>query len=391
MFSDGDRGGGRPVHTLGGPEANENAESFVTWTGASSLSVANTFGAVKVMGSDDIGDGAATATLVKTAWAASEGDARVLLQQIFLTSRVENGKCRVEVVAPSDARGRVTVDYEIRVPRSLALEVETTFGDVTAEEVSASLTVQTGSGRTRVRRPVENVPGGASIVSRSGGVELDGWNAPGSSLSVETVNGDVAGEGLSCRSLTLSSRSGDVKVNKIQTVAEATLESFSGDVSLSGGSVGTRASAKTQSGDTHVQNLRAEQIAVETVSGDATLQETSGALTVKTVSGDITATLVNSPAASLATVSGDARWSYAAPFSGSLAGTTVSGDLSVSLWNNSDTRIEMSTTSGRVTCDLSLSDPSPGSDRNISGKLGDGTGSLKLQSVSGDLHIREDK
>lgn len=391
VLGDGDRDGKRPENASGEPEATENAESSVTWTGATSLSLGNTYGNIKVAGSDELGDGAATATLVKTAWAASEADARVLLQQIFLTSRVEGGKCRVEVVAPSDARGRVTVDYEIRVPRTLTLEVETTFGDVMAEEVSASLTVETAVGKTLVRRPVEDRPGTAKIISRGGDVQLDGWNAPGGSLSVETVNGDVLGEGLSVRSLTLSSRSGDVKLNKVQTVAEASLESVSGDVSLSGGSVGARASVKTQSGDASVQNLRAEQMTVETVSGDATLQETSGALTVKTVSGDITAEKVNSPAVSLATVSGDARWSPAAPFSGSLAGTTVSGDLSVSLWTNSDTRIEMSTTSGRVSCALALSDPSPASDRHITGKLGDGTGSLKLQSVSGDLHIREDK
>lgn len=391
MFSHDDHDSGRPANTAGEAEATETAASFVTWTGASSLSVANTFGSVKIVGSNDIGDGAATASLAKTAWAASEGDARVLLQQIFLTSRVENGRCRVEVVAPADARGRVTVDYEIQVPRALALEIATTFGDVTAEEVTAALSVETVSGKTLVRRPVENSPGAAKITTRSGGVELNGWNAAGSSLSVETISGDVSGEGLSCRSLSLSSRTGDVRIAKVQTVAEATLESVSGDVTVSGGSVGTRAGVKTQSGDAVVQNLRAEQMTVETVSGDAELNETSGAVTVKTVSGDITANKVNSPAVSLATVSGDARWSPAAPFSGSLAGTTVSGDLCVSLWNNSDTRIEMSTTSGRVACDLALSDPSPESERHIAGKLGEGTGSLKLQSVSGDLRIKEDK
>lgn len=391
VFSDGDRDGGRPANTTGEEEATEHTESSVTWAGATSLSLGNTYGNIKVAGDENLADDSTTATLVKTAWAASEADARVLLQQIFLTSRVEGGRCRVEVIAPADARGRVTVDYEIRVPRSLALEVETTFGEVTAEEVSASLTVETGSGRALVRRPVESAPGVAKILTRSGGVELDGWNAPGGSLSVETTNGDVSGEGLSVRTLMLSSRTGDVKLAKIQTVAEASLESVSGDVSVSGGSVGTRASVKTQSGDATVQNLRVEQMTVESVSGDAVLKETSGALTVKTISGDITAEKVNSPAVSLATVSGDARWSYAAPFSGSFAGTTVSGDLTVSLWNNSDTRIEMSATSGRASCDLALSDASPESDKHISGKLGDGTGSLKLQSVSGDLRVKEDK
>ena len=77
-----------------------------------------------------------------------------------------------------------------------------------------------------------------------------------------------------------------------------------------------------------------------------TLRETSGALTLKTVSGAVDAGGLNTPAVSLNTVSGDARLSFAAPFSGSVAGTTVSGDLTLALWDNSDTRLDMTTTSG---------------------------------------------
>ncbi len=387
-FGDDDRKSARPANSEGQPSATETTDTPIHWNGAALLSLANAYGSIKVVGTEDAGE-AGTAKLVKTAWAATDAEARVLLQQIFLTSTTEGGKRRVEVVAPADAQGRITVDYELTVPRALMLEMDTTFGDISAEGASALLTAQTVSGRVSAQRPFSDAGGAAHLSSRSGDIALNGWNAPSGTLTVETVNGDIGGEGVTCQSAKLSSRSGDVTLAKLQTVASCECESVSGDVSLTGGAVGTRLAVKTQSGGACVQNLRATALDVETVSGDAELVDTAAtaALTVKTISGDIDAKGISSPAASVSTVSGDARWAFAAPFSGSLAGTTVSGDMALSLWTNSDTRVELSTTSGDLRCDLPLADAIPADPRHLSGKVGEGTGSIKLQSVSGDLTV----
>ena len=358
---------GRPANRGGQPEASETAHSDVTWSGADRLLLVNSYGNIKVTGQDGPA-GAAQATLTKTAWAEGDGAAQVLLQQVFLVSRVEGGQCRVEVIAPTDAGGRLTVDYEITVPQNVSLEVQTTFGAVEAQGTSPALVARSQSGRLAVRRPWREGAGEARLTTASGDVLLDGWNAPSGSLLVETASGDVEAQDVHCgRNLSLSSRSGDIAVTD--------------------GSAGTRATAQTQSGGVRLTRLRAEQVQVETVSGNATLREVSGALTLKTVSGTVDASGLNSAAVSLNTVSGDARLSFAAPFSGSVAGTTVSGDITLSLWDNSDTRVDMTTTSGDLSCALPLADREGDGTRHLAGKLGEGTGSLKLQSVSGDLKI----
>lgn len=381
---------GRPTNSDGQPEAAETSDSAVSIDGASSLALQNFYGNIKAVG-EEIDGNSITAKVTKTAWAESESDARVLLQQIFLTHRIENGQCRIEIVAPSDAKNRVAVDYEIRIPKNLRLNMETTFGEIDAEAVSAFVTTETISGETALRHLSSDQSGEAKLTSRSGGILIDGWNAPEGNLTIETLSGDIATEGLTCRQAAISSRSGEVKVAKVQAVADATFESISGNVTAEGGSVGTRASAKTQSGDVIIRELRAEQLSVETISGDAELSGVAGTLTVKTVSGEITGTTIHSSSASLSTVSGDARWGFAAPFSGSLAGTTVSGDVTVALWTNSDTRVEMNTTNGDLRCDLPLTDKSPDGAKQLTGKIGEGTGSLKLQSVSGDLRVEGEK
>ena len=122
------------------------------------------------------------------------------------------------------------------------------------------------------------------------------------------------------------------------------------------------------------------------MSGDADVTDVSGAVTVKTVSGDVQASGIDSPAVSLVTVSGDAHWAFLAPFSSSFAGTTVSGDVTLTLPKESDTRLEMNTTSGGLTISVPVTEAVT-ADRHAAGTLGGGVGSVRLQSVSGDLKV----
>jgi DUF4097 and DUF4098 domain-containing protein YvlB len=360
----------RPANDTNLPSATDAAQSVVTWSGAERLVLVNTFGDIKITGREDLA-GTAQATLVKSAWAETENAARTLLQQVFLVTRVENGVCRVEVLAPSDAAGRLTVDYEIFVPQSVVLEVQTSFGGVEASGVSPALIARSKSGRLTVRRPWPEGSGDARLTTTSGDVLLDGWNTPEGSLRVETTSGDLETQGVHCgREITLSSRSGDIAVTD--------------------GSSGTRVHIETASGSARLTRLRATALEVETGSGNVTLREASGALTLKTASGTLDGGGLNTPAVALNTGSGDAHLRFAAPFSGSIAATTVSGDLTLALWDNSDTRIEMNTTSGSLTSTLPLSEREGDGLHRITGKLGDATGSIKLQSVSGDLRLEKD-
>jgi len=111
-------------------------------------------------------------------------------------------------------------------------------------------------------------------------------------------------------------------------------------------------------------------------------------LPVKTISGDVEAEGVVSPAVSLVTVSGDARWRFAGPFAGSFAGTTVSGDLTLAVGPGCDARVEMNTTSGALSLSVPASDLLT-TERHVAGTLAGGTGSVRLQSVSGDLAVSD--
>ena len=376
-----------PVNMGDQPEACEVSHDTVTWAGADRLAVENKYGNITVLGIETA-SGAAEAVVTKKAWADTEADARVVLQQVFLTHQVENGVCKIGVAAPQDARDRLTVDYEIRVPQQVTLEAVTTYGVISAQGVSSAFMAKTTSGEVHLEQPWAADGSETRLSSASGSVHVAEWNAPTSRLWVETTSGDVHAGRLTGQSVTLTSRSGDVTAKKVQVTEAASFESASGDLEVTNGSAGRRVSLRTQSGQAVVSGVRSEQIQIETVSGDAEIHDVAGALTVKTVSGDVEATGADSPAVSLLTVSGDALWKIAEPFSGSFSGTTVSGDLRLELPVASDIRLEMNTTNGSIHLKVPLTETVQ-TEKHAAGKLGAGTGSVRLQSVSGDLSVTE--
>ncbi|MEO7720176.1 MAG: DUF4097 family beta strand repeat-containing protein [Capsulimonas sp.] len=388
-FVDGSRNnGGRPRNRQGLPQVTERQEIPVPDLVADAVDINNPFGDVKAWGITE-GD-AVQVTATKTVWAASDADARVLMQQVFVTSRIEGGRYKVTVVAPSDAVDRVAIDLEVKLPAGKPLGVETTYGAIDAEGVSSALTLQSASGAVAARSPHTSIPGDAAVRTQSGRVTLNAWSTDGGRLVVETASGDVRIDGIQgSQEVVLRSHSGALALTAVNLMASLTADSASGDIKLDGGSVSTQVTARSQSGDVIVKALRAGQIHAESVSGDVSVTDAGGALTLKTVSGDIDADAVNSYAVALSTVSGDADIAFSGPSTGSLAGTTVSGDLTLSVWSTSDTRIELTTATGSLHSDLTLIDQTDDGDRRIAGKLGEGSGSIRLQAISGDIIVRE--
>lgn len=380
----GETPSGRPQNTAGQPEAAGTSTENLAWSGADKLALENHYGSITVVGAD-IPAGTAEATVTKTAWAESEAEARVFLQQVFLTHQTENGRCKVGIAAPRDAAERLTVDYEIKVPRFVPLEAATTYGAVSATGTSGAFSVHSTSGKIQAFEPNTDAPGETRLHSHSGDVKIARWNVPQGSVFVETSSAAIDAFEVSGETVSLTSRSGDIDARAVHAGSLGLFESASGDV-CAAGSTATRVHLRTQSGQAELTDTQAEQVQVETVSGDALLRGVSGTLTVKTISGDVSAEDADSAAVSLVTVSGDTRWVLPGAFSGAFSGTTVSGDLHLSVPAESDARVEMNTTNGALALKLPTSETVT-AERHAAGTLGSGTGSIRLQSVSGDLVV----
>ncbi|MBY5993512.1 DUF4097 family beta strand repeat-containing protein [Ferrimonas balearica] len=197
---------------------------------------------------------------------------------------------------------------------------------------------------------------------------------------------------------------------RAQRLGPAQLGNVSGDFHLKDGSAELKAS--TVSGDISAQDLSGE-LALVSVSGDIEGRALSGTLRLETVSGDIELRDATGSALTLETVSGDAELAMAAP--SQLRGRTVSGELTVQLERipgeaevalesvsgdillavagEIDAQIRAETgPGGRVRNDVSDQTPQRGkyvSNESLDITLGQGGGSVRLNTVSGDLRLKK--
>ena len=353
-----------------------------TWTGADAW-LENKYGSVTVIGARR--RMARRKRRHEDGLGGDGGRGRVVLQQVFLTHQVENGRCKIGVAAPHDARERLTVDYEIRVPRQTPLEVSTTFGAL-PHGASSALTAKSASGDDFGETALGGRGQRDTLQRRLRSIRLSGWNVAAGSLLVGDDQRGHSGRAPDRRGSSACPAAAVMSsLQKAQVDRARRLLRRPAAMSVSG-----RLGAEARLGPDAERVRRSDGPARRAGAGgdgqrrcrDA--RGVAGTLTVKTVSGDVEASGVESPAVSLLTVSGDAHWAFAGPFSGSFAGTTVSGDLRLELASGSDTRIEMNTTSGSPVLGPAADGEGPLTDKHAAGKMGHGDGSIRLQSVSGD-------
>jgi hypothetical protein len=183
---------------------------------------------------------------------------------------------------------RVTIDLSIEVPRAhvtadpVRLRVRTANGDVRIDGVPGTIDVATANGEVGMN----DIHGEISVHAANGDLAFD---RPQGRLTARTVNGDLAVNGGDLGRFTLTTVSGDVRIEAALAAPGDTsrIESVNGDVNLDlavPAATGATISVKTVSGDTDVSSpFRSigkrtwrigpgdnggPSIAIKTVSGD---------------------------------------------------------------------------------------------------------------------------
>lgn len=183
-------------------------------------------------------------------------------------------------------------------------------------------------------------------------------------------------------SVEVRSSSGDISV--IDTLAACKINARSSDVRLR--NLNGPVDVNLMSGDITVEDITSAQVTLENKSGDLTLRRVKGNVFARTTSGDVNISAFEGKTASVETVNGDVKAKFANPINGSVNIRTVSGDCDLTLPTGSDCRVALSTLRGDVETDVTLIDPAK-SDQRLTGRLGDGTGTLDVSAVNGDIHL----
>ena len=175
--------------------------------------------------------------------------------------------------------------------------------------------------------------------------------------------------------------SGVAGTQRLSTVSgDASTEIFGSDLEL-----------KSVSGDVHVKGHgQTARLHLTTVSGDVHLEHGAGDLEASSVSGTLVLTLDSAGTVRTRTTSGDVRFDGRLAKGANLDMSTVSGDLNVhaAIVGEGGFAYEVSTFSGDISnCFKAPVNKSGPVGQSLSGTRGDGSGHIRLKTMSGDVQL----
>lgn len=301
------------------------------------------------------------------------------------------------LIQPDPVTAKGEVKLKVQLPRFVQLKaVEANDGDISVRSIEGAVHASTGSGNI--------------LISQTG--EVTAHSSSGD-VSVTQAQGAVS----------IATQSGDIKLN---STGAAELRTQSGDVVLSGSKGNVL--IQTSSGDMEVQGIGGD-LTVKTSSGDVKASAVEGRLVVNAVSSDVVARRIKLDAQILI-VSGDVGLecvggrTEAGSTSGEIALTNVrgdvdahsaSGDLRISGLIKAGGRYRLKSNSGSV--HMTIPENSPGFlatlssyssaaetdfpltlepglqhgsiSNRVTGKFGDGSAQITLDSFSGEVKLHK--
>ena len=273
----------------------------------------------------------------------SGGPKKDLAQVVHISKT--NGNIRIRTISDKSfslfGSTRTSVYYELLVPVSTHLRVETTSGNVEILDFNGSLEVRTVSGDIKI----------TSVKS---------------SIKCKTISGDIYLEKI-MGDTEVNTTSGDVTIKDLKGSFEG--DSVSGDMDLK--KIMGNADLKTTSGEVTVHDLKGS-FEAESVSGDIDVKSFSRAeeIKIETVSGDISVEGIPVP-------------------NGSYTLRSHSGTVAVVVPSESGFELQTKTSSGDIDCDFELKGYVKSDSQLLQGIVGKGDSTLNISTFSGDIHINK--
>ncbi|NJN18703.1 MAG: DUF4097 domain-containing protein [Oscillochloris sp.] len=236
-------------------------------------------------------------------------------------------------------------------------------GDQLLIEVQREPGLQMFAGRSPYAVLELSVPAGVAVSASTVNGEISGENVRGD-LQLESINGEIEVDGI-IGNVSLNTTNGDVELSALR--GALTSETISGDLSASG-------------------DIRGAQIA--TVNGTVELQGASGTIEINSINGDIVLEDLHDAVLNIESTNGDIVLEGSLARTGESGVSNISGDIEAELSAPDGITFAASTVSGELQSDLELRERNEGR-RALSGVIGEGAATLRLNTTSGDISLAE--
>jgi DUF4097 and DUF4098 domain-containing protein YvlB len=318
------------------------------------VSIATGRGDITVHSSD--GD-SLIVTATKSGPGANESSAREHMKEVAIAIDPQGSGVLIHPTHMDTASGPVSVDIDVRVPKSSSLSIDAAHGDVSVSGVSAPVEIRSGNGDIAI-------------------------HDAGSDASVESQSGDISIKGVG-GNLKLSGRGDDVDIENV--AGDAAIDgAFSGDIDLR--NIAKTAHCATQFSDltlgqlTGRMELDSSDISVSGVTGDVRIATRNKDIDVDRVAGQLN--IVDSHS--------DIDVKYAMAPRADIGIADDSGDIDLTLPSNSNFFLTAISRSGEVNSDFGGSTLKPVNAedmRQLSGQFGSGGPKISIATTYGTIQL----
>ncbi len=179
-------------------------------------------------------------------------------------------------------------------------------------------------------------------------------------------------------------RSEDGHVTVKDTKNSCRIHSTDGRIDLSG--LSGPIEVEAISGDVYIENSNANNILVENKAGNISVDKVTGNMNLRSASGNVSIRSSSGKTIAVEAVSGDISIDVIEPVNGSMSVRTVNGNAWISIPDGSDARVAVTTLRGMAETSIEL-DERAQNDQRITGRLGNGSGSIDISAVTGNVSL----
>lgn len=347
---------------------------------ASALDVQTTAGSIDVTGTETE-DVSVVATI--RAGAATEEEARQLAEQVAIRLKPVGQTLRIVAATPALTRGRsVQVSYAIGSPREMAVRCDSGYGAMNIAGIEGTVAGKTGNGSIHV----QDVQGPVDVHSSYGSITCR--NVTGQMVRLRSGNGSIAASDIR-GSAELQSSYGAVTCERLSE-GNLRLHSGNGRVVVVESTFGV-CDARSSYGKVGGNALKGESIKMESGNGGVELTDGQADRIVLSSSyGKVEARqLVTSELAAHSGHGGLNIVCSPATSSDLKAEVTSSyGGIDFAASPDFAGEVLLRTDYGSVHTDLPIAMTGEITGKEITGRIGDGGGTLRLETSNGSIHLK---
>jgi len=348
--------------------------------GSDTLDVHSRAGSVTVMGAD-VTDCNVVARIF--AQAATEEEAQELAEQVEIVAQVTGSTLRIRSREPDLGNNRsIGISYAITVPRRMNVKCESNYGRLSTSNIEGRLEGRSSNGSIKAH----DIQGPTDLNTSYG--SIDCRNVTGQSITLRSSNGSITATGLR-GSTTAETSYGSIACEDFSD-GDLRLKRGNGRIGISNASFGI-CDARSSYGAIGGNSLKGHSIELHSNNGSVEADDVQAkTLHLSSSYGSIRATQVAASAIEASSGNGGVRIACSPAAPGDLNAQVRSsyGSIEFTSPPGFSGEVYLSTDYGTIRTALPVTMSGEITKKRIAGKVGDGTGQIRLESNNGSVELK---